>query len=480
MIQSNDKLLDFSQSEKVIESVNLHLKNEEEISVTVNSLWFCNQRWARNRAFETNDIRKVRVTVGAMRNGGGGVFISFNQIDSDSIRDACNLIRYEMDRNYSANFSRGMDMKFDMPTWDSKGISVWEDKTYNRKATENSDFVRSITEQAESQGLLSAGSMDCLGANFVGFTRDPWGIEDLERGQTTQAECSMTVRHPKGTGSGWCGASSFDLGRIRLDELGKIALEKCLMSIDPVRIEPGRYQTILEPQATAAFADLFVTLFQSRTLAERHGSPVYLGYDSEISRGRSKLGLNVADRRLSITHDPENPISGSHIYKGVEKVEFLKDGVLTSLAAGYAEYSLAKLSSTQQTLRRWSYEMRSSEVTSTDDMISNTKRGLLLTRVSGVEVIHEESVLYTGVTRDGLWLIENGKITKAVRNFRWTESPMFMFNNVQAVGESVPVMTSRHQGFPFVHGELQLASITQIVPTIQINDFSFTSTVDAI
>jgi len=103
--------------------------------------------------------------------------------------------------------------------------------------------------------------------------------------------------------------------------------------------------------------------------------------------------------------------------------------------------------------------------TSVDEMIATTKRGLIVTRFSDISVIDADSLLMTGFTRDGLWLIENGKVTKPVKNFRFTESPMFAFNNVEQLG--VPVRAF-HPSAPAV------------VPAVKVRDFSFTSLIEAI
>jgi predicted Zn-dependent protease len=98
-------------------------------------------------------------------------------------------------------------------------------------------------------------------------------------------------------------------------------------------------------------------------------------------------------------------------------------------------------------------------------MIQTTKRGLLVTRFSGVQAIDDKSVLYTGYTRDGLWLVENGKISKPVKNFRFTESPLFAFNQVEQLGVPQRVF---HPEAPIV------------VPPAKVRDFSFTSLADAV
>jgi predicted Zn-dependent protease len=94
----------------------------------------------------------------------------------------------------------------------------------------------------------------------------------------------------------------------------------------------------------------------------------------------------------------------------------------------------------------------------------------LVTRFSNVSLMDVDSLLCTGLTRDGLWLIENGAISKSVHNFRFTESPLFVLNQLELLGKPMPVYATQGSGPPG----------PAFVPPIKANDFSFTALVDAI
>ena len=100
----------------------------------------------------------------------------------------------------------------------------------------------------------------------------------------------------------------------------------------------------------------------------------------------------------------------------------------------------------------------------------STQRGLLVTRFWYLRPVDQRTILYTGLTRDGTFLIENGKITKPVKNFRFNDSPIFMLNNLEAMG--VPERVSASEG-----GEPGQAIM---VPPIKVRDFNFTSLSDAV
>jgi predicted Zn-dependent protease len=103
---------------------------------------------------------------------------------------------------------------------------------------------------------------------------------------------------------------------------------------------------------------------------------------------------------------------------------------------------------------------------SRDAMIASTQRGVLVTRLWYLRETDPRTMSYTGLTRDGTFLIENGKITKSIKNMRFNESPLFLLNNVEALG---PVRRTANDG-----------PGTQIMPIVKARDFNFTSLSDAV
>jgi predicted Zn-dependent protease len=107
---------------------------------------------------------------------------------------------------------------------------------------------------------------------------------------------------------------------------------------------------------------------------------------------------------------------------------------------------------------------------SLEDMIKSTKRGLLVTFFWYIRPVDTVTLLNTGMTRDGLFLIENGEIAGPVQNFRWNMSPLVGFNNISAIGKSVPIHT----------GEAYDGPGTALVPPVRIEDFYMTSVSPAV
>lgn len=215
--------------------------------------------------------------------------------------------------------------------------------------------------------------------------------------------------------------------------------------------------------------------------AEQPGGTFTVGYDNGLGLWRSKLGLKIVDERITIGHDPTDPALGvipfdfqrndSMEWVPYRPVTWIDRGVLTALS--YPRYyALEQLNDDAAYPNSFAFRMRGGE-TSIEEMIRTTKRGLLVTRLSNVRVLDWASLLATGVTRDGLWLIENGKISKAVKNMRFTESPLFVLNSIEALGVPAPV-------FRPVVDPADVRVTPVIVPPLKARDFSFTSTIDAI
>ncbi len=477
MIQNTDlideeRLISDDVAQKVIDEVSENCKKFGSLSIRVSSWWGGGHRWSRNRIKMNSDRRETFVSIRREHHRATSI-VSTNQIDSVSLKGACDLLEYNLSKWGEPG---AYSMPLVIPKFESAGISVWDDESYKRNITDNLEYSAQAIENAEEQGLYAAGYIETIAANVRLYQRDSWNRDSLQTGQITQAQCSSTVRHPNGLGSGWAGESDFGWNRISIKSVSALALDKCTKSLNPVRLEPGRYQTILEPQAVATLAIAMVSAL-SRIENESQMSRYTLGRDASIGRFRTKLGLRIVDQRINIFHDPNDTDFGTHKTPGMEHVQLVENGVLRTLYNS-VRHAVNELHEEKVDLGRTSFVMTGSNFTE-DSQIEHMKSGLLVSRISNIQTIDNFSQLLTGLTRDGLWLVENGKITKSVRNLRWTESPLFAFNNVEMIGPTVPVFSPVKLREVFSDG-FQNSRQTVAVPTMTINDFSFTSTTDAI
>jgi predicted Zn-dependent protease len=267
--------------------------------------------------------------------------------------------------------------------------------------------------------------------------------------EVAEASFVLTCRMPDGSGSGWAGTTGIkDISMINPVEITEVASNKALKSRNARALEPGRYTVILEPRANARFLSLMTGIFGGGGGAfmrdKKPGDKIF----SEMFTLKSDIG-NPILRQSSILGDntPAAPVT------------WLEKGVLRNLSGGPNGTS-------PKANVNMSLHMEGTDL-SIADMVKQTKRGLLVTffwYIRGVPA-DGQPLLNTGMTRDGLFLIENGEITRPVQNFRWNMSPIVGYNNITLVGKSVPM----HMGESYDGGG------TALVPPVRIEDFYMTS-----
>ncbi|MGZ8414406.1 MAG: TldD/PmbA family protein [Gemmatirosa sp.] len=290
--------------------------------------------------------------------------------------------------------------------------------------------------------------------------------------QSTDVSLSCTVRTPDGTGSGWAAAGSREWGQIDAPALGRRAAQKAVASRNPQAIEPGRYTVILEPQAVGDLIPLLLGAFNART-AEEGRSP-FSKRGEGVAPGSTLLGEKIADERVTLLSDPADPDLRGAPFDGdglpLRRQMWIENGVLKTLA--YSRYwaqrrglpeSVAggggggfgggggggglKMLGGTQTL---------------EELIAGTERGILVTHAWYIRALDARSASYTGLTRDGTFLVERGKITRSLKNFRWNDSPLLMLNRIEAIGRAERIGAG------------------QVMPSLKVRDFNFASISEAV
>jgi predicted Zn-dependent protease len=282
--------------------------------------------------------------------------------------------------------------------------------------------------------------------------------------QVAEASFILTCRTTDGAGSGWAGTTGIkDVSTIDAEALTRVAADKAVKSRNARALEPGRYTVILEPRANARFLSLMTSLFNAQS-AE---SPFSRTYFTGKEPGTTKVGEKVFSELFTLKSDIGNPILRQSPIAAdgtpLGDVSWVEKGVLKNLAYNAAYARRAKKPVTPASVNN-SLVMEGTDM-SIDDMIKSTRRGLLITFFWYIRAVDQDTLLNTGMTRDGLFLIENGEIVGPVQNFRWNMSPIVGYNNLTAVGHAVPMHT----------GESYDGGGTALVPPVRIEDFLMTS-----
>ena len=422
--------------------------------VNVGSGTLSNSRFAVNQNSTAGDSYQTQITVRATV-GKRSATASGNRLDDDSLKAL--VKKAEALARLSPEDVEAMPELGAQTYRESPG---WTDATATLDPQARATAVQKITGAAEKSELVSTGYLEVTsGANAVATSGGAFAW-----GRSTAACLTATVRTPDGTGSGWAGASSNDWAQINPATIADRAIDKAKRSVNPVAIEPGRYTVILEPTAVGNMVGLIQGSLSARSADEGRSFFSKAG-------GGTKLGLKVVDERVNIVSDPFDPESYGGSFGGdglpTERVVWIENGVTKNLA--YDRY-WAQQKGVKPTGAAFGSLKMSGGTSTLDEMIQSTERGLLVTRLWYIRPVDPRTILFTGLTRDGTFLIEKGKITRAVKNLRWNESPIFMLNNIEMLGKPERVSAS----------ESGSAGQALVVPPLKCRDFTFTSLSDAV
>ena len=431
----------------------LSFATAEETRITINSGGRGNTRFAVNQISTGGDNYDATLAVRSSV-GKRSAVVNTNKLDDASLKSAVHLS--ERLAKLSPEDPEAMPELGPQTYVEGKG---WSESTASLDPSARANAARAITEPSRVAGLVSTGYLETqAGATAVANSKGLFAY-----GRQTALSLTTTVRTQDGTGSGWAGATSHDFARLDPKALGERAIDKARRSVNPVGIEPGRYTVILEPTAVGNLIQ-FITFAMSARNADEGRS-----FFSKAGGG-NKIGMKVVDERVTISSDPLDPEAYANTFAGdgqpLTKTTWIENGVVKNLS--YDRFWAQKQG--KQPLPTSGTVRMSGGTTTTDQMIASTERGIIVTRFWYLRPVDPRTILYTGLTRDGTFLIERGKITRAIKNFRFNESPIFMLNNLDAMGAPVRVSASEAGG----------PGLAIVVPPIKVRDFNFTSLSDAV
>ncbi len=336
-------------------------------------------------------------------------------------------------------------------------INAWFDATANLSAEDRAKAALSALEPARRAGDLTvAGFIDC-GANARAMGNSA-GLFAYHR--STGANYTLTVRTNDGTGSGWVGADENDWRKIDFADVAQRAIAKARASRNPVAIEPGRYTVIFEPQAVSDLIGSVRGALSARSADEGRSAFSKPG-------GGNKVGERIMDGRVTLLTDPADPQLLGAPFDGsglpLTRQVWVQDGVLKQLS--YDRYWAQRTGNAPTGgggFGGGGLKMLGGD-SAIERVIASSGRAGGGTRRWELRALSPRQLVMTGLTRDGTFLVENGKIARSIKNFRFNDSPLFLLNNVEAIGPSVRV-----------------ADGGSVVPSVKARDFNFTSLSDAV
>jgi predicted Zn-dependent protease len=443
-------VLSRDESKALVERI-VKMSKAESIQVNIGGGYSANVRFADNQMSTAGGVTDFTVVIQSSF-GKKHAVVTVNDISDEALQRA--VKQSEDLARLAPDDPEAMPA---LPPQQYQDVAGYFDSVANLTPADRAKAALTALEPARKAGDLATAGFLLTNASSTALGNEK-GMFAYYR--STNANYTVTVRTKDGTGSGWAGGEHNDWSQLDVAGLSQRALEKAKLSRSPVAIEPGRYTVILEPQAVGDLVQLFSGYVDARS-ADEGRSPF------SKQGGGNKIGEKIIDERISLFADPFDPRILAQPFDGqgfpLGKQVFVENGVLKQLF--YSRFWAQKQGKTP-TGAPTSFIMSGGDA-SVEDMIKSTQRGVLVTRLWYLREVDPRTILYTGLTRDGTFLIENGKVTKALKNFRFNESPLFMLNNVETLGRPVRLAGTEAGG-------------AVVVPALKVRDFNFTSLSDAV
>ena len=316
-----------------------------------------------------------------------------------------------------------------------------------------------VLKAAESSKTVAAGFIDVrAGSQAVANSAGLFAYHS-----STGVASTLTVRTPDGASSGWAGDEGADWTTIESERIASDALRKCLDWRGRTALEPGTYEVILEPTAVGMLMLRMMGAFEARAAEEGRS------YFSKKGGG-TRQGEKIFDDRVTLVSDPahQNGEASPFTNAGLPAARevWVEHGVLNTLSASRFWANRRSIPPKPPA----SNLIMSGGEASIDDMIKSIKRGVLITRFWYIRPLNPRQLTQTGLTRDGTFLIENGKISRPVTNFRFNQSLADMLKNVEMLGVPTRVCASENSS----------VGTPMIVPALKVRAFTLSSVSDAI
>jgi len=426
----------------------LDASKADDVRISVDGGRASNLRFARNTVSTSGTSRSVSARITSTFGNRSGS-TSFNQFDDASlvkaVRRAEELARLAPE-----------DPEYLPPPGPQRypAVGATSEATERITPDDRARIASGCIALSREKGVVSAGFID--DASSLSILANDKGLRASHA--STSLEYSVTSRTPDGTGSGWASGGHNDASKMDGAAVSARAVGKAAASVSPQALEPGRYTVVLEAQAVSDLLRSFVFRMDARSADE--GRSYFSG-----SGGGTRIGEQLFPESVTLVSDPTEP--------GAPGFPWSEDG-LPSRRTVWLEGGVVK---TLRYSRYWAREKNAEPVpspsniilsggtASLDDLISSTERGVLVTRFWYIRDVDPRTMLLTGLTRDGTFLIEKGRIVHPVKNFRFNESPVAMLKNAEMMGSPE---------------RLQNGGTANLIPPLKVREFTFSSLSDAV
>ncbi|MEO1341214.1 MAG: TldD/PmbA family protein [Cyanobacteria bacterium J06635_13] len=335
----------------------------------------------------------------------------------------------------------------------SDRLPAFDQATATLSPLAKGEIIQEVCSLSQDAGVNGSGTLSFRVS--LGAIGNSAGLRGCDR--TTEADFSYTARIDNGSSWNRCTASRID--QLPVKDLTQKVIERAIASRNPQNIAPGDYTVVFEPAAFASLLPWIVWNLDARAADE--GRSFMSRRDDAGQPMGNKVGEQLFNPIVQVERNPAHPLLQSDRFFGNglsnNQLDIIKNGIPQTLS--YSRY-WAREQHREPTGAMYPIVMAGSEQT-VADLTASTARGILVTRAWYVRYVNPRTLEVTGMTRDGTFLIEDGKISHPVKNLRFNQSLPTMLNNVVAVSKA-----QRCGG--------------SVIPGCKVENFHFSSITDSI
>lgn len=434
-------LLSEEQALSLIESV-IKQSVADGVFVSINASESALSRFSENQISQNLNKTRFQLTITSYF-GKRSASASTTEMDSEAITDT--LKRSETLASFAPEDPEWVPLlepqiypdttqAFDLPTASLSPLARGE-------------MVQQVCSLSRNAGVTGSGTLSA--ASNIQALGNSVGVRAYT--QTTEADFSFTAKQDNG--SGWVNRTAWNIAELPLGKMTEEAIARALASRNPKEVQPGIYPVVFSAPAFASLLPWVIWSLDARAADE--------GRSFMSKEDGNKVGEQLFSPLVQVQRDRAHPLLQSEIFfsDGLSNtyLEIIKDGIPQTLS--YSRY-WAQQQGKQPTGSMYPIVMTGSNHSLTD-LIAQTERGILVNRVWYVGYVNPRTLEVTGMTRDGTFWIENGKIAYPIKNLRFNQSLPEMLRDVEAVSQVQRCRSS-------------------VIPGVKVRRFNFSSITDSV
>ena len=446
MIATTDRIITEAEALEIVENA-IANSQAEEAFVSLNTSESILSRFSENQISQNVHKNRFNLTVTSYF-GRKSASASTTELDRDAI--IATLRRAEELAKFAPEDPEWVELLPPQPYETRK--PAFDSALVNFSPLERGKIVEKVCSQARKSHVDGSGTFSSS-ISLMAIANSA-GLRAAQQG--TDVNFSFTAR--QGNGSSWSQLSAWDIASLPILETTEKTIQKAIASRQPKAIAPGDYTVIFEPQAMASLLPWVIWNLDARAADEGRS---FMSRSDDSGNMGNRVGERLFAPLVEVRRDPAHPLLQSGVFFGNGLpngyLDIVKDGIPQTLS--YSRY-WAQQQGQQPTGSFYPIVMSGTDKT-TEDLIADTEKGILVTRAWYVRYVNPRTLEVTGMTRDGTFSIENGKIAYPIQNMRFNQSLPEMLNNISAVGKVQRCGSS-------------------VIPVCKVENFHFSSVTDSI